>query len=116
MSKAELKWLSFSEAKQRVAAAKARAISEFKKRFPRADISRFEEEVQLDANRKATATVLFTESDGSQTDPLIKKKQILVTTSQRRSGVSSRWWISCSAITNRCQIVFGVSNCFWSTE
>ena len=74
MSKAELKWLSFSEAKQRVAAAKARAISEFKKRFPRADISRFEEEVQLDANRKATATVLFTESDGSQTDPLIKKK------------------------------------------
>ena len=68
----KLKWLSSSEAKQRVAAAKALAISEFKKRFPHADISRFQEEVELDASRNATATVLFTESDGSQTDPLIK--------------------------------------------
>ena len=68
----ELKWLSSSEAKQRVTAAKALAISEFKTRFPRADISRFQEEVELDANRKPTATVLFTESYGSQTDPLIK--------------------------------------------
>ena len=67
-----MKWLSSSEAKQRIAAAKTLAISEFKKRFPRADISRFQEEVELDANRKATATVLLTESDGSQTDPLIK--------------------------------------------
>ena len=71
----ELKWLSSSEAKQRAAAAKARAISEFKKRFSRADISRFEEAVEVDANYKATATVLFTESDGSQTDPLIKNRK-----------------------------------------
>ena len=75
ISNAELKWLSCSEAKQRIAVAKANAISEFKKRFPRADISRFEEEVELDANRNATATVLFTESDGSQTDPLIKNRK-----------------------------------------
>ena len=64
-----MKWSSSSEAKQRIAAAKAKALSEFKKRFPRADISRFEEEVEIDPKtRKATATVLFTESDGSQTD------------------------------------------------
>ena len=71
----EMKWLSSSEAKQRVAAAKALAISEFKKRFPRVDISRFQEEVELDANRKATATVLFTASDGLQTDPLLKDRK-----------------------------------------
>ena len=71
---AEMKSLSCSEAKQQSAAAKARAISEFKKRFPHAAISKFQEEVEFDSNRKATATVLFTESDGSQTDPLIKKK------------------------------------------
>ena len=73
--KAEMAWLSSSEAKQRAALAKALAISEFKKRFPRADISRFQEEVEFDSNRKATATVLFTESDGSQTDPLIKDRK-----------------------------------------
>ena len=73
--KAEMAWLSSSEAKQRAAAAKARALSEFKKRFPRANISRFQEEVEFDSNRKATATVLFTESDGSQTDPLIKDRK-----------------------------------------
>ena len=69
---AEIKWLNTSEAKQRIAAAKAYAISEFKKRFPHADIKRFQVEVELDTNRKATGTVRFTESDGSQTDPLIK--------------------------------------------
>ena len=44
---AEMKWLSSSVAKQRAAAAKAHAISEFKKRSPSADISRFQEEVEL---------------------------------------------------------------------
>ena len=38
---AEWKWLSSSEAKQRGAAAKALALSEFKKRFPHANMSRF---------------------------------------------------------------------------
>ena len=70
--KVPMAWLSTSEAKQRAAAAKAQAISEFKKRFPNADISIFQVQVDFDTNRKATGAVLFTESDGSQTDPLIK--------------------------------------------
>ena len=36
--KAELKWFNSSQAKQRAAAAKAQAISEFKKRFPAAKL------------------------------------------------------------------------------
>ena len=55
---AEWKWLKSSEAKQRAAAAKAHAISEFKTRFPRADISRFKVQVNFDPNRKATEQVL----------------------------------------------------------
>ena len=73
--KVPMSWVNSSEAKKHIAAAKAHAISEFKKRFPRADISRFQEEVEFDSKRKATATVLFTESDGSQTDPLIKDRK-----------------------------------------
>ena len=68
-------WLRSSEAKQRIAAAKTRAISEFKKRFPRANISRFKVQVDLDQNRKATGKVFFPESDGSWTDPLIKNRK-----------------------------------------
>ena len=37
----EWKWMNSSEAKQRSAAAKAQAMAEFKKRFPRADMSKF---------------------------------------------------------------------------
>ena len=60
-----LKWSKSPEAKQRFKAAKAQALSEFQKRFPCADASQFEEEVEVDPKtRKATATVLFTESDG----------------------------------------------------
>ena len=36
---AEWKWMNSSEAKQRSAAAKAQALSEFKKRFPHAQMS-----------------------------------------------------------------------------
>ena len=43
-----------------------------KKRFPRANISRFQVQVDFDTNRKATAAVLFPESDGSLSDPLIQ--------------------------------------------
>ena len=69
------KWSRTSEAKQRIAAAKAQAIVAFKKRFPRANMARFEEEVEIEPQtHKATATVLFTESDGSQTD-VVKKDQ-----------------------------------------
>ena len=73
--KSQTNWLNSSEQKQCIAAAKAQAISEFKKRFPRADISRFQVEVEVDANHKVTGTVLFTESDGSQMDPLIKDRK-----------------------------------------
>ena len=73
--KTQINWLSTSEAKQRIVAAKAYATSEFKKRFPNADISRFHVEAEVDTNRKVTGTVLFTESDGSQTDSLIKNRQ-----------------------------------------
>ena len=69
------KWSCTSEAKQRIAAAKAQAVAAFRKRFPRANMSRFEEEVEIDPKtRKATAIVLFTESDGSQTD-VVRKDQ-----------------------------------------
>ena len=70
--KSQIAWLSSSESKQRADAAKAQALSEFKKRFPSANISKFHVEVDFHSNCKATASVLFKESDGSQTDPLIK--------------------------------------------
>ena len=73
--KSQLTWLSSSEAKQRADAAKAQAISEFKKHFPRADMSRFDLEVDFDSNHKATGEVLFKESDGSKTDPLIQERK-----------------------------------------
>ena len=69
---AEWKWMSSTEAKQRSAAAKAHALSEFKKRFPRANMSKFIEQVEFDANRKATARVLFPVGDGSWEDALIE--------------------------------------------
>ena len=62
---AEWKWLNSSEAKQRSDAAKAHAFSEFKKRFPRTNISRFIAQVDFDSNRKTTGRVLFPVGDGS---------------------------------------------------
>ena len=72
---AEWKWLSSSEAKQRSAAAKAVALSEFKKRFPQANMSKFQVQVDFDANRKATGRVLFPAGDGSWEDPLIEDQK-----------------------------------------
>ena len=68
-SKAQMAWLNTSEAKQRAAPMQ---YLEFKKRFPRANISRFQVQVDFDTNRKATAAVRFPESDGSLSDPLIQ--------------------------------------------
>ena len=48
--KSEMAWLSSSEAKQRSDAAKALMISEFKKCFPRTDISKFQVQVEFDPN------------------------------------------------------------------
>ena len=72
---AEWKWLSSSEAKQRSKAAKAVALPEFKKRFPRADMSKFQVQVDFDANRKALGRVLFPSGDGSSEDPLIEDQK-----------------------------------------
>ena len=73
---AEWKWLNSSpEAKQRSDAAKAQAFSEFKKRFPRADISKFQARVDFDPNRKATGRVLFPDGDGSSENPLIEDRK-----------------------------------------
>ena len=68
-------WLSSSQVKQRGAAAKALAISEVKKRFPRPDISKFQVKVDFDPNRKATGRVLFPNGDGSWENPLIEDRK-----------------------------------------
>ena len=73
---AEWKWMNSSpEAKQRSNAAKAQAFSKFKKRFPRADKSKFIARVDFDANRKATGRVLFPDGDGSWENPLIEDQK-----------------------------------------
>ena len=70
---AEWKWMNSSpEAKQRSDAAKAKALSEFKKRFPRADMSKFIVQDEFDSNRKATARVLFPDGGGSWENALIE--------------------------------------------
>ena len=72
---AEWKWMNSSEAKQRSAAAKALALSDFQKRFPRAQMSRFQVQVEFDANRKALGRVLFPDGDGSWENPLIEAQK-----------------------------------------
>ena len=72
---AEWKWMNSSEAKQRSAAAKAQALSDFKKRFPHAQMSRFEVEVEFDANRKALGRVLFPDGESSWENPLIEDQK-----------------------------------------
>ena len=72
---AEWKWFSSPEAKQRAAAAKALALSDFKKRFPHAKMSRFQVQVDFDTNRKASGEVLFPDSEGSWEDPLIEDQK-----------------------------------------
>ena len=71
----EWKWLSSPEAKQRGAAAKTLALADFKKRFPHANMSRFQVQVNFDTSRKATAQVLFPNGDGSWEDPLIEDQK-----------------------------------------
>ena len=66
---------SSPEAKQRSDAAKAKALSEFKKRFPRADMSRFIVQDEFDSNRKALGRVLFSDGDGSWENPLIEDQK-----------------------------------------
>ena len=73
---AEWKWMNSSpEAKQRSDAAKAQAFSNFKKHFPRADVSKFIARVDFDSKRKATGRVLFPDGDGSWENPLIEDQK-----------------------------------------
>ena len=72
---AEWKWMNSSEAKQRSAAAKAFALSDFQKRFPHAQMSRFQVQVEFDATRKALGRVLFPDGDGSWENPLIENQK-----------------------------------------
>ena len=73
---AEWKWMNSSpEAKQLSDTAKVQAFSEFKKRFPRADKSRFTARVDFDPNRKATGRVLFPDGDGSWENLLIEDRK-----------------------------------------
>ena len=72
---AEWKWMSSTKAKQRSAAAKAQALSDFKKRFPHAQMSRFQVQVEFDANRNALGRVLFPDGDGSWENPLIEDQK-----------------------------------------
>ena len=72
---AEWKWLSSTEAKKLSDAAKAKALSDFKKRFPHAQMSRFQVRVEFDANRKALGRVLFPDGDGSWENPLIEDQK-----------------------------------------
>ena len=72
---AEWKWMNSSEAKQRGAAAKALALSDFQKRFPHAQMSRFQVQVEFDANRKALGRVLFPDGNGSWENPLIEDQK-----------------------------------------
>ena len=73
--KSEMTWLSSSEAKQRSDAAKAQALSEFRKRFPSADMSRFQVQVEFSPNRKALGRVLFPDGNGSWENPLIEDRK-----------------------------------------
>ena len=67
--------MSSTEAKQRSDAAKAQALSDFKKRFPHAQMSRFQVQVEFDANRKASGEVLFPDGNGSWEDPLLEDQK-----------------------------------------
>ena len=70
----EVVWMKSPEANKLAAAAKAKALSDFKKRFPKADMTKFKTEVSF-AGHKATADVLFIEGPDSWADiSLIDRK------------------------------------------
>ena len=62
--KAGLKWLQTPEAAKLSAAAKAKALSYFKQRYPNANMGAFEVQVTFDKNHKATGEVFFNEGGG----------------------------------------------------
>ena len=67
--------MNSSEAKRHGAAAKALALSDFQKRFPHANMSRFQVQVEFDVTREALGRVLFPDGDGSWENPLIEHQK-----------------------------------------
>ena len=61
----KLKWMKSPEATKLAKAAKAKALSNFKQRFPNADMRAFTLQVDFDENHKATGEVFFKEGQGS---------------------------------------------------
>ena len=61
---AEWKWLQSSEAAKLSAAAKAKALSYFKQRYPNADMENFVVQINFDKNRKATGDVFLKKGGG----------------------------------------------------
>ena len=77
------------EAKQRSAAAKAKALSDFKKRFPHAQMAKFQVQVEIDANRKASGEVLFPDGNGSW--ELIGDQKYWSPALRAALGCATRW-------------------------
>ena len=71
----DMAWLRPPEAARLAKAAKAKAISDFKKHFPNADVSRFKVQVDFDAKHKATGEVFFPESADSWVDVLLMDRK-----------------------------------------
>ena len=61
----KLNWMKSPEAKKLAEAAKAKALSYFKQRFPNAYMSAFTVQVDFDENHKATGEVFFKEGQDS---------------------------------------------------
>ena len=99
---------SSPEAKKRSDAAKAQALAEFKKRFPRANMVKFITKVEFDANRKALARVLFPDGDGSWENPLIEDSkcwsQPLKDALEMQQDGGFKWLVNGGFMTNYFEI------------
>ena len=111
---AQWKWMKSSpEAKQRSAAAKTSALAEFKKRFPRANMSKFITQVEFDENRKATARVLFPDGGGSWENALIEDSKYWSQPLKEALGVQQDGGFPFLTITTAAkQAPVSPSNCF----
>ena len=93
----EWKWMTSPEAKKLAAAARAKAISDFKKRFPNADMSKFKTEVSFEGH-KAEADVLFIEGPDSWADVDINRPQEMDSAHEGRSWFGSCWRLPISVV------------------
>ena len=84
----DLAYLTSPKALKLAAAAKAEALSVFKKRFPRAD--RFTVQVDFDEKHKATGEVFFTEAPGSLQERVRYTAQVVDPSNERHFGIVAR--------------------------